>query len=266
MTESEQTKALQAAFPTEPISDALKQRVENLTPLAPIVTGYKFKFRHAFATFAVLWIGHNVPTAIKVWNLRTSAPTRYQQLWIEPKDGKRILHSEAWSKGNNCLYHLHAVTGIQKESISYTSNSNQLIYYPNTKSATIQNLNLTLTMPPLVKKIRILEIVALLMFRAKDNRTNYPMNGQTSSVIKTLSGYEILDNKERYLIVIHSASKSTMLFKYDMEIEDDIFIPKLPKGTTIKRLPDRSKGISDDEDIFKLFLPLAKKYLTQPHP
>ncbi len=264
MTESEQAKALEAAFPTDPVSDALRQRVENLTPLAPIVTGYKFKFRHALAAFTVLWIGHNVPTAIKVWNLRTSAPTSYEQLWIEPKDGKRVLHSEVWRKGNNCLYHRHAVTGIQKESLSYASNSNQLIYYPNTKSATIQNLNLT--MSPLVKKIRILEIVALLMFRAKDNRTNYPMNGQTSSVIETPSGYQILDNKERYLIVRHNPSKSTMLFKYDMKIEDDIFTPKLPKATIIKRLPDRSKGISDDEGIFELFLTLAKRYLTQPHP
>ena len=41
MIEPEIEASLNAAFPTEPVSDALKQRVENLTPLAPVVTGYK---------------------------------------------------------------------------------------------------------------------------------------------------------------------------------------------------------------------------------
>lgn len=222
MTESEQAKALQAAFPTEPVSDALRTRVENLTPLAPVVTGYKFKFRHAFAAFAVLWIGHNVPATIERWRITNPRPS-YNQTWHTATDGKRFLSTELWHKNRKLRIQRYSPVDGKLESIEIEGKYH---YIFDVKRGVITLYKWEGDRAHYQKTQSLVQLLSLLFFRTRfTHRSEYSRSNFTPKYDPTTDTYSLCDQSGQ---ILSSTSYST-------PIPDALFVPNYPSGIPVFR-------------------------------
>lgn len=175
MTESQQAQALNAAFPTEPVHPELHQRIENLTPLSPTVTGYKLKFRHVFAAFAVLWVGHNIPAAVQVWE-KSLGGSAHIQYFGYTKSGKRTLTMDMWCNGFDLRIHY-------KDKTKNNKNINSIIIYKNNMKYTFDKDTKTLTLQKNIRRSNyqkldsFFKVLTTTLLRTHDTRNFTEING-----------------------------------------------------------------------------------------
>ncbi|WP_309711576.1 hypothetical protein [Armatimonas sp.] len=274
MTESEQAQALKAAFPAEPVSEILKQRIANLTPLQPVVTGYKLKCRHVFAIFAVLWIGHNIPVAIKVTK-QSLAPNRtHTRMYrIEPTpDGtgvQRVLFSESWGKER--WLKAHFLPSDRDEETTQLFLENVHYSYKHKKNELVIT-HVKPFKPSVFEEYKILFIQALpiLLLRTHDNRPSEFRDGKELRVARIGTRAYYSDPKSESIIQIKSlkAGETLMEMETNISIPDSIFAADFPKDA--KRTENWPKGSSSPlaypRDPWAALTEQVKQYTMGQHP
>lgn len=263
MTESDQTAALKSAFPTEPVPERLKTRIENLTPLPPTVTGYRFKFRHALAAFAVLWIGHNVPTAI--WSAKASNfKIMHTKQW-KITNGQKILRLEAWSNRNVMRVHYLPIPGVQEERIEITKTGIKLRYEPHRNM--IIKINTNYNPFSYIGGSRtssyILTYIPILLLRTHDTRINGSLNERPVKIITISDSTLYIDPlTERQIGWQYQDNYAEA--DYDTYVPDSFFEPQFPQDA---KVTEKSEYIDYNSgtpwyEVWKNWLTM---YLNNPH-
>lgn len=262
MTESEQTQSLQAAFPTEPVRPELSQRIENLTPLTPTVTGYKLKFRHVFAVFAVLWIGHNVPVALKAWTA-SEKRQEHRQDWVIQPDGKRVLEMETWAKDGKFKIHIYKTSKKYPERISIFTN--EINYNFNGDSKTLE-ITKHEDLSRISKYDNTANIIATCLFRTYDTRPKAKDNNKIFVAREYWASNDAIYDPDPETPIIASTKLGKNYIREvtrGVAISDALFEPNFPPGTKIKNVPDSS---IPPPSLFAMFRNHVERLLSRPHP
>ena len=278
MNDTEIQNALKSAFPTEATSEALRARVESLTPLAPVVTGYRFKFRHAFAAFAVLWIGHNVPVALRDVGMDS---TSHQRTWkIVPNPARqagakgkdtRILSHEFWRKGNLSKSHYFGISGRNNESITFgrdhVSYTYYPKYYPKTHQVFVFNQRPRVTSPLSKLRNKFITMLPILLLRTHDNRPTEYQNGKKVKVWR-IGSHTYYSDPSTEAIVQARFDNEISEIEVNIPIPDSLFAPDFPEDTNfIEQKKVHSTTTQEDFDSsWMLFKYKLQQYTSGQHP
>lgn len=227
MTEEALEQTLQAAFPTETASASLHARIEALPPLRHQSLSYTTLGRHILAVIALLWIGHNVPSAIRLW---TSKPnTEHILQWEVKKDGKRHLIGETWHKGNS----LRSEDTIMGRRITIYTDKDRYEYCPSDN--TIHHRKRTDF--ELNNRDRYISLILSTLYRlilGKINYTKQIFHGESMLVFKNKIGSFYFDSRTempRYAESSIGDEETTLIeFDYNSHIADELFEPAFPKN------------------------------------
>ncbi|MBB6053359.1 hypothetical protein [Armatimonas rosea] len=276
MTEPEQTQSLQAAFPTEPVRPELSQRIENLTPLTPTVTGYKLKFRHIFAVFAVLWIGHNVPTALKIAKQNLAPVGYHTRLYLynlsstNRQKAERVLRLESWHRGGKIRTNTLDMEG-RLETIDIYADHTNFSYNKSLNTVTITHMPEIKVSPYERYKTIAINTIPILLFRTRDNRPTEFKYGKQLRVARIGSKNYYYDPETELVIQIKELDKgkSQMEVETSVHIPDSVFwvdFPKDAKRTETTWTNSNGRPSTYQPDYWKLLTEQVKQYTVGQHP
>jgi hypothetical protein len=250
-------QAIPLVFPAEKASPELHTRVQALQP--PPKAALRFpplRFRGVVAIVVLLWIGHNIPAAVRAWNNIGYSPRGYHTTrWVHGPT-KDYLQGENWSargKSRDVTYgnwkwdtrtktrswakyeHPTVVVVTERESYRFT---------PGDSAVPVQVMTLPKATPPSLQR-RLFVTSSILFFRVRDRPVLLPHGKKIvrTSPENSLEGFVTTTTYEpetgRYLIDRKNPRGEGMLQVNEpmAAVPESYFVPDFPKGARIVTVP-----------------------------
>jgi hypothetical protein len=184
-------RAIPLVFPAEKASPELHTRVQALQPstkTAPRLLS--LRFRWVVAVVAMLWIGHNIPAALRVWNYKDyTYASQHTTHWTHGPT-KDYLKSELWSargKSRTVTYgdwnwdaktQKNYWTNYDKPRLSIVSEGKSYDFREGDRNVTVRILPKSQVTPPSVQ-LRLLGALATLVLHTVDRKTTQTFRENT---------------------------------------------------------------------------------------
>ena len=250
-------QAIPLVFPAEKASAALHTRVQALQP--PPKAALRFlplRFRWVVATIMLLWVGHNIPAAVRAWNNIGYPPKALHTTRWAHGPTKDYLQGEAWSargKSRDVTYgnwkwdtktqsrswakyeHPTLVIITERKSYSFTPGDSAVpVQVMTLPKATPRSLQQRLFTTFSILFFRVLDRPVLLPHGKKIVRT-FPENSREGFV--TTTTYE--PETGRYLIDRKNPQGAGTLQVYEpvAAVPESYFVPDFPQGARFVTVP-----------------------------
>lgn len=259
MNESLIEQAIPLVFPAEKASAALHARVQALpSPPNAALRVPSLRFRWVVAIVVLLWVGHNIPAAVRAWNnIGYPSQANHTTRWVHGPT-KDYLQGEAWSvrgKSRDVTYgnwkwdtktqtrswakyeHPTVVVVTERKSYSFT---------PGEKAVPVQVMTLPKATPPSLPR-RLFVTASILFFRFQDRPVLFPHG---KKIVRTFS-----ENSPEGFVQTTTYDPATNRYTWDR---------KNAKGQGMQTVTEPMKDIP--ESYFVPDFPQGARFVTVPTP